>query len=60
MANIIPPWAATFTLLDNRLMTLDKCLGIWLMVISKIWRWLLAKCVLKVSGAKAKNACNNA
>ena len=28
--------------------------------IGKIWRWLLAKFVLKVASAKAKDACSNA
>ena len=60
MANDIPLWAVTRALLANRLMVLDKCLGIQLIGIGEIWRRLLAKCVLKVAGVKAKDACGNA
>ena len=54
------PWSATCALLSNRLMALDKCSGIWPIRIGEIWCRLLAKCVLKVAGAKAKDACGNA
>ena len=40
-------------------MVLDKCPGIWPIGIGDIWRRLLAKCVLKVTGAEAKDACGN-
>ena len=60
MAKDITPWAGTRVLLANRLMELDKCPGIWLIGISEIWRRLLAKYVLKVAGAEAKDTCGNA
>ena len=60
MANSFPPWATTCALLANRLMALDKCLGIWPIGIGEIWRRLLAKCVLKVAGTQAKDAYGNA
>ena len=40
-------------------MALNKCPGIRPIGISEIWRRLLAKCVLKVAGAEAKDACGN-
>ena len=60
MSNDFPPWAATCTLLSNRLMALEKCPGIRLIGIGEIWRRLLTKCVLKVAGAETKDACGNA
>ena len=60
MVNNFPPWAATCALLDNWLMALDKYLGIQPIGRGEIWRWLLAKCILKVAGAEAKDACGNA
>ena len=41
-------------------MTLDKRPGVRPISIIEIWRWLLAKCVLKVSGSKAKDTFRNA
>ena len=41
-------------------MALDKCPGIQPIGIGEIWRRLLAKCVLKVTDAEAKDACGNA
>ena len=60
MANDFLPWAAAHALLANRLMTLDKSPGIRPTRIGEIWRRILAKCVLKVAGAEAKDACGNA
>ena len=60
MTNNFPPWVATRTLLANRLMALDKCPCIWPIGIGEIWRRVPAKCVLKVAGAEAKDACGNA
>ena len=59
IANNFLPWAATRALLDNWLMALDKCPGICPIGIGEIWRRILAKCVLKVDGANAKDACGN-
>ena len=60
MANTFLPWATNRALLANRLMALDKCPGIQPIGIGEIWRRLLDKCVLKVTGADAKDACGNA
>ena len=57
MANNFLTWDATRALLANRLMALDKCPGIRPIGIGEIWRWLLAKCILKVARAEAKDAC---
>ena len=59
MANDIPSWAATCALLANRLMALDKCPDIRSIGIDEIWRWLLAKCILKIAGTEAKDTCSN-
>ena len=47
-------------LLANHLTALNKCPGVRLIGIGKIWRRMLTKCVLKVAGSEAKNACGNA
>ena len=60
MVNDFTPWAAIHTLQENHLIALEKCLGVRTIGISEIWRRLLAKCVLKVSSAEAKDACCNA
>ena len=59
MANDFPPWAALRALMSNRLLALDKCPGVRPVGIGEIWRRLLAKCVLKVAGGEAKEACGN-
>ena len=60
IANNFSPWAVTQALLTNRLMALEKCLSIRPIGIGEIWRRLLAKCVLKVASAEAKDTCGNA
>ena len=60
MANDTPPWAAIRALMANRLMALDKCPGVRPVGIGEIWRRLFAKCVLKVAGTEAKEACGSA
>ena len=56
--NFTPPWTAKATLIANRFMALDKCPGVHLIDIGKIWCSLFMGCVLKVTGAKATEACS--
>ena len=60
MANDTPLWAAIRALMSNRLMALDKCPGVRPVGIGEIWRRLFARCVLKVAGTEAKEACGSA
>ena len=39
------------------LMALEKQLGIRLVCVGKNWRRLMAKCLLRVTGKEAKDAC---
>ena len=57
MSNSYPPWAAYRALQWNRLVALGKNPGIRPLGIGDIWRRLLAKCNLAVSGPAAKDAC---
>ena len=43
----------------NCLIALDKCSGVRSIRIGRIWHWLLAKCILKVTSTKAKDACGS-
>ena len=40
----------------GRLIGLDKCPGVMPLGVGEIWRQMLAKCVLVVTGAEAKEA----
>lgn len=60
MANDTSPWVAIRALMANRLMTLNKCPGVRPVGIGEFWRRLFAKCVLKVVGTEAKEACGSA
>lgn len=57
LANDTPPWAAYRAFMSGRLIARDKCPGIHPIGIGEIWRRLFAKCLLKVTGAKATEAC---
>ena len=57
LANNTPPWAAYRAFMSGRLIALDKCPGIRPIGIGEIWRRLFAKCLLKVTGAEATEAC---
>ena len=57
MANTFPPWAAYRALMAGRLIALNKFPGVRPIGIGKTWRRLGAKCVLKIAGSEAKEAC---
>ena len=57
MANDSPPWAAYRAFMSNRLIALDKCPGVRPVGVGEVWRRLFAKCVIKVAGGQAKDAC---
>ena len=57
MANESPPWAAYRAFMANRLIALDKCPGVRPVGVGEVWRRLFAKCVIKVAGGQAKDAC---
>ena len=57
LANEQPPWAAYHALMDGRLIYLDKHPGVWPMEVEETWRRMMAKCVIKVAGQEAKEAC---
>ena len=57
LSNVCPPWAACHAMMSGRLIALDKSPGIIPVAIGKTWRHLLAKCLLRVMGKKAKAAC---
>ena len=59
LSNGFPPWAACRALMGGRLCGTDEGPGggVRPICIGKIWRRLLAKCLLSVAGAEAKEAC---
>ena len=57
MGNGRPPWAAYRALMSGRLIALDKHPGIRPIGVGEIWRRLMAKCLLRVTGTEAKAAC---
>ena len=57
MANVRPPWMAYRELFWGSLIDLDKCPGVRTVRLVYIWRMLLTKCVLVVTGEEAKEAC---
>mmetsp|Transcript_13843 Transcript_13843/g.30962 ORF Transcript_13843/g.30962 Transcript_13843/m.30962 type:complete len:156 (-) Transcript_13843:258-725(-) len=59
LANKHPPWAAYRALMACRLVALDKQPGVRPLGISKIYRQLMAKCLLAVSGHHTTQACGN-
>ena len=58
MANGRPPCSAYRELMLGRLIFLKKCPVVWPVGVGETWRRMLAKCVLAVTGDKAKEACN--
>ena len=59
MANSSPPWAAYCTLMEFRLVTLDKRLGVCPVGIGETLRQALAKLVMRAAGDQAKTVCGN-
>ena len=43
--------------MSNRLIALDKCHGVRPVGVGEVWRRLFAKCIIKVAGGQAKDAC---
>ena len=56
-ANGRPPWVAYMALMSGLLTDLNKCPRLRPVGVGDIWRRILAKCVLVVTGAEAKEAC---
>lgn len=54
-----PPWAAIRALMACRLVALDKQPGVRPVGIGEVYRRLMAKCVLRVTGDHATQACGN-
>ena len=59
ISNQNPPWAAYQGFISGHLIVIDKHPGIILVVIVETWRRLFAKCVLRVMGPEATNACKD-
>ena len=57
MSNGRPPWTAYRVLMSGQLIALDKQPGIRQVGVGETWRRLMAKCLLKVAGPEAKDAC---
>ena len=57
MSNVCPPWVDYRALMYGRLIVLDKCPGVRLVGVEETWRRMMAKRVLVVTGAEAKEAC---
>ena len=57
MANGRPPWAAYRALIMGRLISLNNFPGLSPVIVGETWHQMLAKCVLAVTGAEAKEAC---
>ena len=58
LANRLPPWAAYWDLMKERLIALDKYPGVRPAGVGETWQQLMAKCILKVTGQEAKAACS--
>ena len=50
-------WTAYRAFMSGRLIELDKQPGVHMVGVGETWRCLFAKCVLKVVGPEATNAC---
>ena len=57
LANERPPWDAYRLLMSDRLVSLYKCPRVSPVGVSKIWRRMMVKCVLKVVGQEVIEAC---
>ena len=60
MSNGRTPWAAYCALMSGRLIALKKKPGIRPVGMGVIWRRMMAKCLLWVTGKEIKAACGNA
>ena len=52
------PWAAYRALMSDRLIALDKQPGIRPVGVGETWQRMMSKCLLKVAGPEAKDACD--
>ena len=59
MANSSSPWSAYFTLMDCRLVALDKSPGMSPVGIGKTIHQVLAKIVMRAAGNQVKTDCGN-
>ncbi len=59
LVNESPPWPAYRALMAGRLVALDKQPGVQPIGISEIYRHLMAKCVLAMTGQQATTMCDN-
>ena len=57
MGNGRPPWAACKALTSGRMIALDKQPGIRPVGMGENWRRPMTKCLLRVTGPEAKDAC---
>ena len=57
MANERPLLSAYRELMLGHLIGTNKCPGVRPVGVGETWRWILAKCVLAVTGVEAKEAC---
>ena len=57
MGNGRPPWVAYRELMIGRLIALDKQPGIRPVGVGETWQRLMAKCLLRVTGPEAMDAC---
>jgi len=59
LANESPPWLAYRAVMAGRLVALDKQPGVRPVGIGKIYRRLMAKCILAMMGRQATTKCDN-
>ena len=59
LANGSPPWAAYFSFISGRLITLDKQPGIRTVGAGETWRRIFAKIALNVTGPEATMECQD-
>ena len=57
LSNGRPQWVAYCAMTSGRLITLEKHPGIIKFIVGETWRWLMVKCLLRVTGQEAKAAC---
>ena len=57
LGNGRPAWAAYRALMSGRLIVLDKQPGIRPVGVVETWQRMMAKCLLRVAGPEAKEAC---
>ena len=59
IANNNPTWAAYHEFVSGLLIPLEKNTGVLPVDVGETWRRLFSKCVLKVTGTKSTNACQD-